>query len=85
MGEVREALRSRDYVEWYRAIRPRLVLSIGGLGGSRDEAEEVADETLVVAWENWTEVRTMDAPQGWAYKTAVNICAFGGFSCCCCC
>ena len=49
------------------------MIALGGNGAPREVAEELVDEALALAWKNWAEVSQMDAPQGWAYKTAVNL------------
>jgi RNA polymerase sigma-70 factor (ECF subfamily) len=73
MQHVRGDLASRDFDVWYPAARPRLIVAVGGMGASRTQAEEVVDEALELAWRNWAELRTMAAPQGWAYRAAVNV------------
>jgi len=41
--------------------------------GDRDEAHDIAQETFARAYARWPQVRTMDNPQGWLYRVAVNL------------
>jgi RNA polymerase sigma-70 factor (sigma-E family) len=41
--------------------------------GDRDEAWDVAQETFARAFARWSQVRTMDNPEGWLYRVAVNL------------
>ena len=61
-----------DFEAWYATARPRLLLAVRGLGASPEDAQEVADEALALAFERWTEVSAMDNPTGWVYGTAKN-------------
>jgi RNA polymerase sigma-70 factor (ECF subfamily) len=61
-----------DFEIWYATARPRLLLAVRGLGVTPEEAQEVADEALALAFERWTEVSAMDNPTGWAYGAAKN-------------
>ena len=61
-----------DFELWYATARPRLLLAVRGLGVTPQEAQEVADEALALAFERWAEVSAMANPTGWAYGTARN-------------
>jgi RNA polymerase sigma-70 factor (ECF subfamily) len=61
-----------DFEIWYATARPRLLLAVRGLGVTPEEAQEVADEALALAFERWTEVSAMANPTGWAYGAAKN-------------
>jgi DNA-directed RNA polymerase specialized sigma24 family protein len=70
---VNEGLQSTSYDVWYRAVRPRLLTAIVALRVPLDDADEIVDEALELAWLKWPEVSQMDAPQGWVFKTATNL------------
>lgn len=66
--EVSSAAFDRLYDELYESVA-RLAL---GLTGSREVAEEVAQEAFLAAFTNWDRVRTLDAPAAWVKRVAVN-------------
>ena len=39
----------------------------------RDLAEEIADEAFARAYERWDRVGAMESPEGWTYRTALNL------------
>jgi len=43
------------------------------LTGDRREAEDLAQEALVRAFERWSRVRSMANPPGYVYRTAINL------------
>jgi DNA-directed RNA polymerase specialized sigma24 family protein len=40
---------------------------------SPDEAEEIVQEAFVRIWARWSRVSLMDAPDGYLYRTALNL------------
>lgn len=52
---------------------PRLVGTLDLLCGSPEVAEELAQETLVRAYERWPTVANLESPGGWAHRVAVNL------------
>lgn len=60
------------FEDWYRDLRRRLIIAMQALGATRDMADEIADETLLKAYERWSEVSQMDDPAGWTYVVARN-------------
>lgn len=60
------------FEDWYRDLRRRLIVALRALGATDDLADEVADETLLKAYERWSEVSQMDNPAGWTYVVARN-------------
>lgn len=54
-------------------LRPRLVGSLSLHCGDAGVAEELAQETLTRVWEQWSRVRRLDSPEGWAYRVAMNL------------
>jgi RNA polymerase sigma factor (sigma-70 family) len=55
------------------ALTGRLVGSLLLFCGSRDTAEDVAQEALARTMERWDRVRVMESPEAWTYRTAFNI------------
>lgn len=49
-----------------------LALAIAALG-SRDDALDVAQETMTRAFDRWAEVAAMDRPGAWARRVALNL------------
>lgn len=60
------------FESWYRRVYPRLVVALAGYAGSPDVASDAADEAMVRAYERWRRVATMESPDGWVYRTALN-------------
>jgi RNA polymerase sigma factor (sigma-70 family) len=61
------------FEDWYVDVAPRLLASMKLLCGDPHTAADVSAEALSRAMERWARVRTMDAPEGWAYTVAVNV------------
>jgi RNA polymerase sigma factor (sigma-70 family) len=70
-GDAMEAEQA-DFADFFRAEYETLLRAIYLISGSRDEAEELAQDTFVKACERWDRVREMDNPAGYLYRTAVN-------------
>lgn len=51
---------------------PRLARSMYLVTGNAQEAEEIAQDAFLAAWERWDRVRAMDDPTGYVYRTAMN-------------
>ncbi len=52
---------------------PRLVGSLSLFTGSRDLAEELAQDALVRVCQRWSTVRAADSPSAWAHRVAFNL------------
>ena len=52
---------------------PRLVGALSLNSGSREDAEELAQETLSRVLEHWDQLRTHEDPEAWAFRTAFNL------------
>jgi RNA polymerase sigma-70 factor (ECF subfamily) len=61
------------FEEFFRATYTRLAQMLLLLTGERDEAEELAQEAMARVFERWDRVRGMASPDGYAYRTAVNL------------
>jgi RNA polymerase sigma-70 factor (ECF subfamily) len=70
LGQVVEGL---DFEEFFHSHYPGLVRALYLLTASQDEAEELAQETMVRLYARWDRVRMMESPAGYAYRVAVNL------------
>ena len=61
------------FEDWYRDHHPRLASAILALSRDPDLSAEVADEAFSRALERWSRVSEMASPEGWIYRTAVNL------------
>jgi RNA polymerase sigma-70 factor, ECF subfamily len=62
-----------EFEDLYRAERTRLVRAMLLLTGRVGEAEDLAQEAFVRVYERWSQVREMDSPTGYLYRTALNL------------
>jgi DNA-directed RNA polymerase specialized sigma24 family protein len=60
------ALDAREFEEFVRQARPRLVRALAGVRG--DDAAEAAAEAIAYAWEHWADVRQMQNAVGYLYR-----------------
>ena len=63
----------RALVEFCRTEWPRLVGSLSLDVGSRELAEDLAQETLARVCAHWRRVRRADSPSAWAHRVAFNL------------
>ncbi len=70
LGRVVEGL---DFEEFFHGHYPGLVRALYLLTASQDEAEELAQETMVRLYAQWDRVRLMESPGGYAYRVALNL------------
>jgi RNA polymerase sigma-70 factor (ECF subfamily) len=56
-----------------RGMSSRLVRTLTAATGDPGLAEEIAQETLARAWERWSQVRLMEAPDAWCFRVALNL------------
>ena len=57
----------------YAVAYPRLVGLLTVIGGSRPDAEEVAQEAFVRLLEHWPKVRRYQDPEGWVRTVAIRM------------
>lgn len=60
------------FEEFFDANYERLLRTLYLVCGSRDEAEDLAQDAFVRACERWDRVRAMANPVGYVYRTALN-------------
>jgi RNA polymerase sigma-70 factor (ECF subfamily) len=57
---------------FYLREYPKVVELLHGLLGSRLVAEELAQETFLVAYRDWDRISRLDNPRAWVRKVAIN-------------
>jgi RNA polymerase sigma-70 factor (ECF subfamily) len=62
-----------DFERWYASTHPRLLSALVVVCGDLDLAREATDEAFVRAFERWSRVSRMAAPEGWTYRVALNL------------
>jgi RNA polymerase sigma-70 factor (ECF subfamily) len=62
-----------DFEDFFQAEHVRLARALYLLTGSAAEADELTQEAMVRVYERWDRVRQMDSPQGYLYRTALNL------------
>lgn len=66
------AAETDDFATFFRADYPRVVGLLRALTGSATVAEDLAQETFAAAHARWARVRTLDRPDLWVRRVAVN-------------
>jgi RNA polymerase sigma-70 factor (ECF subfamily) len=61
------------FEEFFEAEQVRLARALYLLTGSAAEADELTQEAMVRVYERWDRVRQMDSPQGYLFRTALNL------------
>ena len=62
-----------SFEEFFQAEHVRLARALYLLAGSAAEADELTQEAMVRVYERWDRVRQMDSPQGYLFRTAMNL------------
>jgi len=62
-----------SFESFFERHRVRLVQALWLLVRSQQEAEEVAQEAFLRVWERWPEVAAHPDPEGYLYRTALNL------------
>jgi RNA polymerase sigma-70 factor (ECF subfamily) len=57
---------------FFRREYPRLVTLAYALSGSRELAEDAAQESMVIAYRRWDEIARLEYPEAYLRKTCVN-------------
>jgi RNA polymerase sigma-70 factor (ECF subfamily) len=63
---------SASFEDFFARERDRLFGLLVLVTGDRHEAEDLAQDAFVVAWERWDRVGTVDNPAGYLHRTAMN-------------
>lgn len=71
--QVEEVEESGDFDAFFHREYPRLVKSLYLTTSDLLEAEELAQEAMARVFERWDRVKTMEAPGGYLYHTALNL------------
>ncbi|HEY7280168.1 MAG TPA: SigE family RNA polymerase sigma factor [Actinomycetota bacterium] len=58
---------------FFRFHYTRLCQAVALLTGTHADAEELAQEAFVRVFERWDRVASMDSPDGYLYRTALNV------------
>jgi RNA polymerase sigma factor (sigma-70 family) len=61
------------FEDFFVAEHDRLFRALLMLTGKREEADDLAQEALLRAYERWDRVGMMDSPAGYVYRTALNL------------
>ena len=61
------------FEEFFLAEHERLFQALYLLTGDVQEADDLAQEALLRAYERWDRVGSMDSPAGYVYRTALNL------------
>jgi RNA polymerase sigma factor (sigma-70 family) len=62
-----------SFEEFFQAEHVRLARALYLLTGSTAEADELTQDAMVRVYERWDRVRQMDSPQGYLFRTALNL------------
>lgn len=61
------------FEEFFQAEHVRLARALYLLTGTAAEADELTQDAMVRVYERWDRVRQMDSPQGYLFRTALNL------------
>jgi RNA polymerase sigma-70 factor, ECF subfamily len=73
LNAVPEAGMASSFEEFFLAEHERLFQALYLLTGDRDEADDLAQEALMRAYERWDRISGMESPAGYVYRTALNL------------
>jgi RNA polymerase sigma factor (sigma-70 family) len=73
LSAEREAVDDPSFEHFFLAEHERLFQALYLLTGDRFEADDLAQEALLRAYERWDRVGGMDSPSGYVYRTALNL------------
>ena len=61
------------FEDFFAAHRSKLFGALAVLTGNRAEAEEIMQDSFIAVLERWERVATMDDPEAYLYRTALNV------------
>lgn len=67
------AVTAPRFEEFFEAEHVRLARAVYLLTGSAAEADELTQEAMVRVYERWDRVQQLDSPQGYLFRTALNL------------
>ena len=67
------AVTAPRFEEFFDAEHVRLARALYLLTGSVSDADELTQEAMVRVYERWDQVQVMDSPQGYLFRTALNL------------
>ena len=70
---VSEETATRSFEEFFEAENTRLYGALCLVTHDRNDAEELTQEAFVRLFERWDRVGRMDDPEGYLYRTAMNL------------
>jgi RNA polymerase sigma-70 factor, ECF subfamily len=73
LSAVPEIVEAPAFEEFFLEQHERLFQALYLLTGDRSEADDLAQEALLRAYERWDRVGAMDSPAGYVYRTALNL------------
>jgi RNA polymerase sigma-70 factor (ECF subfamily) len=62
-----------SFERFFEAERTKLFGALAVMSGNRAEAEEVMQDAFLRVWERWDRVSAMESPEGFLYRTALNV------------
>jgi RNA polymerase sigma factor (sigma-70 family) len=72
-GRDRPDDRDLSFERFFDSERTRLFGALAVMSCNRAEAEEVMQDAFLKVWERWDRVSNMDSPEGFLYRTALNV------------
>jgi RNA polymerase sigma factor (sigma-70 family) len=69
-----EAVAWLDFAPWYGSVADGVTRRVSAAVGDPLLGREAAAEAFARAYERWPRVSSMESPEGWVYRVAVNIC-----------
>ena len=63
-----------DFARWYGATADGLTRRVTAAVGDPLLGREATAEAFARAYERWPRIATLESPEGWVYRVAVNIC-----------
>jgi hypothetical protein len=74
---VADPARGLDFEAFFEDIYERLFQALLLTSGDRAEAEDLAQEAMVRAYERWDRVKAANSPAAYVFRTAFNLNRFG--------
>ena len=72
-GQTDSLEENPSFERFFDSERTRLFGALAVMSGNRAEAEEVMQDAFLKVWERWDRVSAMESPEGFLYRTALNV------------